>query len=173
MRALRFIVASVVGFVLFQYVVIYLGGFLAAVQIPVSYFKLFGRQHAEVSHALLNLGLHALPTTLLVAGGVLSLHRLWPTQKPMTWVPVLLGMLSCLLLWVLILSPAQMESMGLPSKSMLEELRSLVAFPWWAASNFAAPWLGVALAAWLMSRSRQRLRLGVAYDSHDFPSQVS
>ena len=162
MRAFRFIVAAVVGFLLFQYVVVYVGGFLAAVQIPVSYFKLFGRQHAEVGHAVLNLGLHALPTMFLVAGGVLSLHRLCPNQKAMTWVPVLLGMVSCLLLWVLVLSPAQMESMGIPSKGTLENLRSLVIFPWWVASNVAAPWLGVALAAWLMSRSRRRLRRGVA-----------
>ena len=162
MRALRFIAAAVVGFLLFQYAVVYLGGFLAAVEIPASYFKLFGRQHAEVGHALLNLGLHALPTTFLVAGGALSLHRLLPNQKPMTWVPVLLGMLSCLFLWVLVLSPAQMESMGIPSKGTLDELRSLVVFPWWAASNVAAPWLGIALAAWLMSRSKRRQRRGVA-----------
>jgi hypothetical protein len=162
MRALRFIVAAVLGFLLFQYVVVYVGGFLAAVQIPVSYFKLFGRQHAEVGLALLNLGLHALPTIVLVAGGVLSLHRLFPNQKPTTWVPVFLGMLSCLFLWVLVLSPARMESMGIPSKGTLEELRSLVVFPWWAASNLAAPWLGIALAALLMSRSNGRQRRGVA-----------
>ena len=152
MRAFRFIVATVVGFVLFQYVVVYLGGFLAAVQIPVAYFALFGRRYAEIGHAILNLGLHTLPTALLIAGGVLATHRLWPTHRPMTWVPISLGMLCCLLLWVFVLSPGQMESMGVQSKGSLEELRSLFVFPWWAASNFAAPWLGVGLAAWLMAR---------------------
>jgi hypothetical protein len=162
MHALRFIAAAVIGFLLYQYVVVFVGGFLAAVQIPVSYFKFFGRQHAEVGHALLNLGLHALPTVVLIAGGTLSLHRLFPNQKLMTWVPVLLGMISCLLLWALVLSPARMESLGIPSKGTLEELRSLVVFPWWAASNVAAPWLGIALAAWLMPSSRGRERRGVA-----------
>ena len=154
MRALRFVVATVVGFLLYQYVVVYLGGILAAVQIPVAYFALFGSQHAELGHTLLNLGLHALPTALLIAGGVLATHRLCPTYRPMTWAPVSLGMLSCLLLWVLVLSPAQMESMGHPGKGALEGLRSLFFFPWWAASSFAAPWLGVGLAAWLMSRGK-------------------
>jgi hypothetical protein len=51
-----------------------------------------------------------------------------------------------------------MESMGVQSKGAFEELRSLFVFPWWAASNFAAPWLGVGLAAWLMSRSKHRVQ---------------
>ena len=73
----------------------------------------------------------------------------------MTWVPISLGMLACQLLWVLVLSPAQLESVGVQSEGSLEQLRSMFDFPWWAASNFAAPWLGVGLAAWLMARSER------------------
>jgi len=156
MRTVRFVVAVVVGFLLYQYVVVYLGGILAAVQIPVAYFAFFGRQHPELGHALLNLGLHTVPTMLLIAAGCLATHRLLPTQRPITWVPTMLGMLSCLLLWVLVLSPAQLQSMGIQGRGALGELRRLFAFPWWAASTFAAPWLGVALAGWLMSRSKHR-----------------
>jgi hypothetical protein len=162
MRALRFAVAAVVGFLLYQYVVVYVGGILAAVQVPVSYFAFFGREYVEIGHALLNLGLHTLPTTLLIAGGVLAAHSLLPTSKPMTWVPVLLGMLSALLLWVLVLTPAQMQSMGVQGSGALAELRHMFVFPCWAASNFVAPWLGVALAAWLISRHQDRQQRGGA-----------
>ena len=156
MRALRFVIATVIGFLLFQYVVVYLGGIVAAVQIPAAYFALFGRQHTEIGHALLNLGTHFLPTVILIAGGALAVHRLLPTRRPMTWFPISLGMLGCLLLWVLVLSPAQLQNIGVQSKGALEELRTLLAVPWWAASNLAAPWLGIALAAWLMSRGKHR-----------------
>jgi hypothetical protein len=136
----------------------YIGGILAAVQIPVAYFALFGRQNAEFGHAVLNLGLHALPTALLIAGGILAVHRLWPTHRPMTWVPVSLGMVSCLLLWALVLSPAQLQPMDIQSKGAFEELRSMLAIPWWAASNVMAPWFGVGLAAWLTSGGRHRVQ---------------
>ena len=162
MHALRLGAAAVLGFVLFQYVVVYLGGFLAAIPVPASYFTLFGRHHAEVGLALLNLGLHTLPTSVLIAGGILAISRLWPTHRPATWVPVAFGMLSCLMLWVLVLSPARMAAIGVQRQGMLEELRTAFVVPWWAASNLVAPWLGLALAAWLTSPTRHRAQSGVA-----------
>jgi hypothetical protein len=160
MRTLRFAITAIVGFLLYQYVVVYLGGIFAAVPIPSSYFAFFGRDNVGFSHALLNLGLHTLPTTLLIAGGVLATHSFLPTSKPMTWVPFLLGMLSALFLWVLVLTPAQMQSIGVQSEGALEELRRMLVFPWWAASNFLAPWLGVAFAAWLISRNQHQTERG-------------
>jgi len=159
MGAFRFTVATVVGFVLFHYVVVFLGGFLAAVQVPKAYFSFFGRENLDIAHAVLNLSLHAVPTSLLVAAGVLSLHRLFPSRRPKTWLPMLLGMLSYLLLWVLFLSPAHLESIGLPRPSWYQALQSFFAIPWWGISSAASPWLGVALAAWLIARTeRHRLR---------------
>ncbi len=155
MGAFRFVVATVVGFILFQYVVVFLGGFLAAISVPKAYFSFFGRDNLDVAHALLNFAFHALPTALLVAAGILSLHRLFPSRRPKTWLPMLLGMLSCLLLWVLFLSPAYLESSGLPRPSWYQALQSFFAIPWWGISSAAAPWLGVALAAWLIARTER------------------
>jgi uncharacterized BrkB/YihY/UPF0761 family membrane protein len=162
MSAFRFVVATAAGFVLFQYVVVFLGGFLAAIHVPKAYFSFFGRENLEVAHALLNFGLHALPTALLVAAGMLSLHRLLPSRRPQTWLPMLLGMLSCLLLWVLFLSPAYLESTGLPRPSWYQAIQSFFAIPWWGISSAAAPWLGAALAAWLITRNERRRRPSVA-----------
>ncbi len=162
MRTLRFAVATVAGLMLYYYVLIYIGGLLAAVQIPAGYFSFFGRQHAGVAHALLNLVLHSLPTVLLIAGGVLAIHRLWPVGEHGTWLAVLLGMLSCLLLWQLVVQPAVFESMGFPSEGALHELKQLFVFPWWSASSVVAPWFGIGLGAWLISGKKRPRQRGVA-----------
>ncbi len=162
MALLRFMSATAVGFLLFHFVVVYLGGFLAAVQVPKKYFNLFGPEYLGVAHALLNLGLHTLPTILLVGGGVVAWHWAFPSRGPSTWFPMLIGMLSYLLLWTLVLSPAHIEANGLPRPSLQEALASPFDFPWWGASSAAAPWLGVVLGGWLIKRSNRAVPRGVA-----------
>ena len=66
MASLRFLAANVVGFLLYQYTVVFIGGFLAAFAIPGAYFAFFGREHLDVGLALMNLFTHSLPTLVLV-----------------------------------------------------------------------------------------------------------
>ena len=159
MRTIRFAIAAAVGFLLYQFVVVYIGGFLAAVQIPVAYFRFFGREHAEIGHALLGIALHMLPTILLIAGGILAAERFWPVQLSLAWIPYLLGMLGCVFFWEFVLSPAHIETMGLQSTGTLAVLQSYLSIPWRAAPVAASPLLGLGLAAWLLHRGRRpRLR---------------
>jgi len=151
MRAVRFFVSAFVGFVLYQLTVL-ANGILAAVQIPAAYFHFFGPQHIEFGHALLGIGMHMPPSILLVAGGVLATERLWPTRHYLKWFPYFLGMLACLLLWELVLSPSLAGSLRSQDSVVPAAFQSFFAIPWWAVPVVAGPWLGLGLAAWLLSR---------------------
>ena len=162
MRTLRFAVAAFLGFVLYQYAVVFVGGCLAAVQIPVGYFHFFGREQAGVAHAVLGIALHAIPTVLLVASGILAAERVWPSRGPLKWLPYALGMVSWVMLWEVVVSPLHMQSLGLQNQGALAVVQSYLNIPWWAVPVAAAPWCGVALAAVLLRPGQAERLRGVA-----------
>jgi hypothetical protein len=162
MRALHFAVATVVGFLLYQFSVVYVGGFLAAVTIPAGYFRFFGREYAGVGHALLGVALHVLPTALLVTGGILAAERLWPKHGSRSLLPYFIGMLGCLLAWELLLPSGCLPSPEPQTTCALEPFRHLLDLPWWALPVAASPWLGLGFAAWLLKRSNRVLARSVA-----------
>lgn len=156
MRALRFVVATLVGFLLYQFAVVYIGGFLAAVAIPVAYFQFFGREHAGVAQALLGVVLHVVPTVLLIAGGILAAERVWPTRGSALSLPYFVGMVSCVVAWELAVRfPCLPEE---PGTCSAQPFAHLLAIPWWAVPVVASPWLGLGLASWLLSRARRTPR---------------
>ena len=153
MRALHFVVAAIVGFLLYQFAVVYVGGHLAAVTIPAEYFRFFGREYGGIGHALLGTVLHALPTLLLIAGGVLAAELPWVNRSSPTLLPYFLGMLVCVLLWEWLQRSACLPP-SLAGGSCTQEpfLQHYMAIPWWALPVVASPWLGLCLAAWVLKR---------------------
>ncbi|MCV2357337.1 hypothetical protein LNV09_24620 [Paucibacter sp. B2R-40] len=156
MRFLRLFIAFTLGALLYQVAVVYVGGTLAAVAIPKSYFDWFGRSNIEVGLALLQLATFALPIAILVAGGVLAAHRVLAGSTRSVLMALLAGLAACFLLWVVVVS-ANFPSpqAGEPNQSGVM-VRQLLLQPWWALSGFLAPWVGYSLAAWMLVRKARR-----------------
>ena len=163
MRALHFAVAAIVGFVLYQFAVVYVGGYFAAITIPAGYFRLFGREYGGVAHALLGIVLHALPTLLLIAGGILAAEIPWTKRSSPTVLPYFLGMLVCLLFWEWLQQSACLAPSSTASNCAQQPiLQNYFAIPWWALPVVVSPWLGLWLAAWVLKRRTTVLQRGVA-----------
>jgi hypothetical protein len=154
----RIALALLAGAGLYHYVVVYVGGVLAAVAVPAAYFRWFGRSKVELALALADTATFAVPVALLVAGGVLAAYRAlrgppWPFI-----VAIFAGAFLCFAFWVWWLA-----AMPLPephpdvevvySISFYSRVLQLLVPPWWAVPNFLAPWLGLALSSWLLQRA--------------------
>jgi hypothetical protein len=150
MRVLHFAVAAVAGFLLYVFVVVFLGGFLSAAAIPIDYFQFFGSNHQGSGQALLSMVLHALPTSLLIAGGVLATERFFQERSSLTALPYGLGMLSCILVLEFYQPTGCLPSLEVSSGCTRSSASSLSALPWWAWAVIASPWFGLGLAAWLL-----------------------
>jgi hypothetical protein len=137
MRALKLTVAILVGALLYYFAVVYAGGMLAAIAIPRGYFSLFGPRNLSVALAISGLVTWALPVVVLVCAGYLAGSRLLPGLARAYTYAVVLGMLACFVYWL------AASELGLLSLSLV---------PWWGVPHILAPWVGVALGAWLVSR---------------------
>jgi len=149
MPRLRIVMAFLCGALLFQVAVIQAGGLLAAMTVPAAYFEGFGRSHAAVALALVQLVTLALPVCVMVAGGVLATCRIVGGNAQAMLPAVLAGLVACFLFWF-IQAMASLSRHGVPISGQLM-------VPWWALPGVLAPWLGFAWAAWLLRRTpRQR-----------------
>ena len=162
MRTFQFLAACVVGFLLYLFAVVYVGGFLAAMPIPAAYLRLFGQEYAGIGHLLLGLPLHVLPTALLVAGGVLAAERLWPQRGHRRWPPYALGMLASFLVLELLLPSACLPLQEVQSSCAMAAVQRFISVPWWAVPVVLSPWFGLGLASWLLTRNHPRREHGVA-----------
>jgi hypothetical protein len=139
MRALKLALAILVGAWLYYFAGVYAGGMLAAITIPHGYFTFFGQHNLAVALAISGLVISALPVVVLVCAGYLAGSRLLPGLTKAYTYAVVLGMLACFVYWLGASEP------GLLSLSLV---------PWWAVPGVLAPWVGVALGVWLVSRSK-------------------
>jgi hypothetical protein len=139
MRSLKLTMAILVGAWLYYFAVVYAGGMLAAIAIPRAYFNLFGQQNLSLALAISGLVIWALPVVALVCAGYLAGSRFLPGLTSAYTYAVVLGMLACFVYWL--------------GASELGRL-SLSLVPWWGVPSVLAPWVGVALGAWLASRSK-------------------
>ena len=139
MRVLKLAVAFLAGACLYYGAVVFVGGVLAALAIPRSYFEFFGKQNLPVALAIVNLVAWAVPVAFLTAAGYLAGKRLLPAIGRALPYALTLGMLACAAYWLWFAEGG---------------LASLVLVPWWSAANALAPWLGAALGMWLISRSK-------------------
>jgi hypothetical protein len=154
MLALRVLAAFIAGALLYQTSVVFTGGVLAAIAVPKTYFSLFGHQQRELALAILQLVGFALPIALVVAGGTLAIQRLLARNPRVVLSAVLAGLVLCFVYWTMVWIFSTQA--GLPAEPVASaaRLRQLLLPPWWAMSGFLAPWLGFALAAWLVLRKR-------------------
>ena len=154
MRALRIFPAFVAAVFIYYNAVVLVGGILAAVGTSKEYFSFFGRSHLQLALALL-FGLYwALPVGLLVLGGVLASHRLIARNGGSFWLATLSGMISCFLYWLIVPAILSSENHIAYETTIVSQLLTIAAIPWWAAANFLSPWLALAIAAWLCKPKR-------------------
>jgi hypothetical protein len=139
MRTFKLTLAVLVGAWLYYFAVVYAGGVLAAIAIPRAYFNLFGQQNLSVALAISGFVMWALPVVVLVCAGYLAGSRLLAGLNSAYTYAVALGMLACFIYWL------ASSELGLLSLSLV---------PWWGVPGVLAPWLGIALGAWLASRSK-------------------
>jgi hypothetical protein len=145
--------ALAVGALLYQFFVVVLNGYLAAVAVPRQYFMWFGTPQQELALAFLQLAT-ALPVFVLVSGAVLVACRALRNRSTPFLAAILVGMMLCYLYWAvdyLVLLPADLppDAQAYP---MPVRLQQLIFSPWWALPTVFAPWLGFALAAWVLRR---------------------
>lgn len=143
MRVLGVIAGVAAGVVLYTLGVVVLGGILSAVAIPSAYFEFFGQSRVQLALFLLNLGAWALPVALAVFALSAVLFSMRWFEEPTQFLAVASGMVLGFAYW-------QVAS-GAVAPGLL---------PWFAASNWLAPWAGVAVAAALLHRKRSQLRDG-------------
>ena len=143
MRALKLTLAILVGGWLYYFAVVYAGGMLDALAVPREYFNLFGQENLTVALALSGLVMWALPVAVLVCAGYLAGNRLLPGLAGAYSYAVALGMLASFSYWV------GASAGGLSSLSLVA---------WWGVPSVLAPWVGAALGAWLVARSKATKR---------------
>jgi hypothetical protein len=151
MHFARMFVAFLVGILLYQTAVVYVGGIMAAVAIPTSYFGWFGREHHASALALLHSGF-ALPVAVLTAGGTLAAVRLIRAKQNSALWLVFFGLLTCYLFYVAIGALHVLAIGGEP----LSFLKQVLLPPWWALPSAIAPWAGFGLATWALRRREVR-----------------
>ena len=154
MSGLRVILASAAGALLYYVAVVYLGGILAAVAIPESYFAFFGREKGQLALALLNFASWALPVLVAVfVVAFLTLRVLRGSPRSGAWA-LALGMLAAFL-YLHASFASYMASQSNGALSFGQAFTSTLVPAWWSAPNVLAPWFGLSLAAWLsIKRSR-------------------
>jgi len=132
MRTFRLAAAFAYGFVLFYFVWVWVGGFMAARQVPSSFFKLFGQEPAL---ALISFGFHFLPSVALLVVGTLLFAFPFGNQARTVARSVLAGAILSYVFWVVIFA-----LQGSPeSVPILNKLLAQFRVPWWAWPALVAP----------------------------------
>ena len=153
MVPLRLAMGFFVGVALYQGVVVFLGGIFAAIAVPRYFFNWFGSENLELALAVAQLLTFTIPVVVLVATGTLVAHFVLGLKAKLAMRSILAGLLACFVFWVAIGAfalPLLHPGLTYPTSELL---RQALLPPWWAATGFWAPWVGFALAAWLLRRS--------------------
>jgi hypothetical protein len=153
MAPLRAVASFLLGAVLYYAVVVYVGGFLAALTVPRSYFEYFGHENVSSALAVLNFGTWGLPVVLVIAGGTLVGLRLIGGSWYATTMAMFVGMVACFVYWQLVsaLFVANAGQVSFPAAFV----RTFVP-PWFATPNLLSPWVGLGLGVWLYTTRFQR-----------------
>jgi hypothetical protein len=147
---LRQWLAVLAGFGLYHVAIVRVGRHSAALPIPPGWIGFFGPQRIEWALALHSLLFWALPAAVIVCGGVLAIHRGLSTGAPKILACSLLGLLTGFAYWSVVSDLPRQDTVGGLVAAAWHQLRFSLTIPWWAAHNFAAPWLGFCWAAWLL-----------------------
>ena len=154
MRTLRLATAFIVGMWLYYAAVVFTGGILAAVAVPRSYFAFFGREHIQLSLAILFFFGWATPVAVLVAGGMLALSRLLWRSGQSIWKAALAGFVTSFVYWALY-SVGFFSPLKQPELTLVQILQATFGSPWYGVANSLAPWAGFAFSVWLIHRAQR------------------
>ena len=158
MRSLRIVLAFIAAIWIYYCAVVQVGGILAAVGTSREYFAFFGKNNLQLALALLFGFGWALPVGLLVLGGILASHRLIARRGSHFWLATLLGMIFCFFYWLIVPAIPSLENHVVYEAYIVSELVRVFSIPWWATANVLAPWVALAVAAWLCKpKPRPRL----------------
>lgn len=159
MHIARLLVAFSTGFGLLYLVLIEVRGFLAARQIPKTYFDYFGKENQELSLFVMNVFLHLIPESLLFCGALILLARVLKGNVLSTTLSIALGAILSYVFWItfyFVVSQADdSNSVGIPWAQLPRQF--LV--PWWAVPNLLSPWPGLGVGFWLALRNHHRRAL--------------
>ncbi len=141
MKHLQRVIAFVYGFVLMYFVSIWFTGFMSARTISTEYFKFFrslGPNGLETGHALLGVGLHLIPTLLLLLAGILgAVYLCAPEKRRSAAACVIAGAVASYLFWIAFYAS---------EFSLFAVFLPLVAAPWWAWPSIVTPLFALAVA---------------------------
>ena len=140
------------GFGLMYLVLIELRGFLAARQIPVGYFRFFGKEHQEFALFLSKIGLHLAPESLALIGGVIVCTQVLRGSRSANTRTLALGAAASYCFWLLFHHViGQAQQTGAPGFDWAGFARQFQV-PWWALPSLLSPFVGLAVGAWLATR---------------------
>ncbi len=152
MRLIRSLLPFFNGFVWLYIVLIQLRGFMAARQVPVEYFRFFGKEHQELALFTTNVALHLIPEALALIAGVVISAYLFKGSRSLNAAMFALGAVVSYVFWLVFYqATAQANVNGEPSLNWQELLAQFQA-PWWAAPALLSPVIGVTVGVWLTTR---------------------
>ena len=138
-HAFRLAAGFVYGIVLFYFGWIWVGGFMAARQVPGAFFKLFGQEPAL---ALSSFGFHFLPSVVCIVLGTLLFALAFRNQARTVAHSVLAGEVLSYVFWIVnVVSQGAPEGAAIPSK-----LFAQFCVPWWSWPALVAPVAAFTLA---------------------------
>ena len=139
MRTLRSATALVYGFLLFYFIWVWFGGFMAARQVSTALFKLIGQEPAL---ALISFGFHFLPNVILLVLFSLLFALPFKSQARTVARTVVVGAVISYAFWLLFFALH-----GTPREaSFIAEFLAQFRMPWWDWPALAAPPTAFALA---------------------------
>ena len=143
-----------IGFGLLYVVLIELRGFLAARQIPVEYFRFFGKEHQELALFTSSVALHLIPEALVLIGGVLFCTGTLKGSRSFNAGMFALGAVVSYCFWLVFYQvAAQAQLTGAPGLNWQGLFRQIQA-PWWATPALLSPLIGLGVGVWLATRGK-------------------
>lgn len=148
-------VVTFAGGVCLYQAAVYVIDVLAAIGISREYFAWFGRPRLELALAILNTATIAVPMVIFFAVGTLLIYYLLRRPPPWSFMLAFVGgVAACFAFWTasFILFVPDLPS-GVEPYPPSVLLGQLLLPPWWSVPSALAPWLGLAIAGWFISRS--------------------
>jgi hypothetical protein len=149
MRVLRPAIAVVYGFTIFYFIWVWLGGFMAARQVPGAFFRLVGQEPAL---ALISFGFHFLPTVCLLALFSLLFAVLFKTEACTVARTVIVGAMLSYVFWSLFFAYQATHQ----NASFIAEFIAQFRAPWWAWPALIAPFAAFTVTYFAASKIHPR-----------------
>ena len=152
MRISRSLLPFCIGFGLLYVVLIELRGFLAARQVPIEYFRFFGKEHQELSLFITNVVLHLVPESIVLILGVLVCSRALKGSSTFNAGILAFGAAVSYFFWLLFYQVVAHTQTGAESQRFWQDFLRQFSAPWWAMPALLSPLIGIGLGVWLVTK---------------------